>query len=60
MALAAALTGTDRGEMLVGTEYRDSIRARGGDDVVHIRRGPDRIYGGSLATTAFMGAGETM
>ncbi len=46
LALAATVTGTDRGEMLVGTEYRDSIRARGGDDVVRGRGGPDRLHGG--------------
>lgn len=31
---------------MVGTEYRDSIRARGGDDVVRGRGGPDRLHGG--------------
>ncbi len=54
-ALAATVTGTDRGEVLIGTEYADSITDEGGRDVVQglagddeisSGRGRDRIYGG--------------
>lgn len=41
----AAVAGTARAEVFVGTRYSDDIRAGGGDEV-HGLRGPDRLEGG--------------
>ena len=47
VALAKNITGTDRGQKIVGTKYADHINAMGGDDVVLGWAGPDKIRGGN-------------
>jgi hypothetical protein len=45
-AYAAAVRGTERGEVLIGTCYADSIRDKGGEDIVRSLSGNDKICGG--------------
>jgi len=40
------ITGTDKGERLVGTRWPDTIRGRGGDDTLVGRARGDRLFGG--------------
>src|SRR5918998_66159 len=46
VALAALVEGNNRDNQLTGTDYADTIRAYGGEDVVWALSGRDRIYGG--------------
>ena len=46
VALAALVEGNDRDNQLTGTNYADTIRAYGGNDLVWALSGRDRIYGG--------------
>ena len=48
-ASAATITGSDRGERLLGTRLADTISALAGRDVVIARLGDDRIDGGAGA-----------
>ena len=57
-ALAATITGTNKDEMLVGTAYADTIRARDGGDVLRGLGGADRLYGGDGADSVYGGRGN--
>ena len=46
VALAALVEGNDRDNALTGTNYADTIRAYGGEDLVWALSGRDHIYGG--------------
>ena len=46
MALAALVEGNDRDNQLTGTNYADTIRAYGGNDLVWGLSGRDEVYGG--------------
>lgn len=52
------ITGTDRGERLVGTRWRDTIRGLGGDDTLIGRAGDDRLFGGRGFDTIRGGRGR--
>jgi Ca2+-binding RTX toxin-like protein len=67
MALAALVEGNDRDNQLTGTNYADTIRAYGGEDVVWALSGRDRIeggygadylYGNRYGDTIFGGTGQ--
>jgi Ca2+-binding RTX toxin-like protein len=58
VALAAAITGTDKDEILIGTRYADSIHAKGGQDVVRGLGGADKLYGNQGKDRIVGGRGE--
>lgn len=46
VALAKNISGTEAGEKIVGTKFKDHINSLGGDDVVLGYAGADKIRGG--------------
>ena len=67
VALAALVEGNNRDNQLTGTNYADTIRAYGGEDVVWALSGRDRIeggygadylYGNRYGDTIFGGTGQ--
>src|SRR5215213_2757085 len=52
VALAKNISGTEAGEKIVGTKFKDHINSLGGDDVV-------LGYAGATTTTSNMGVGAT-
>jgi Ca2+-binding RTX toxin-like protein len=59
-ALAATITGTDRGEHLVGTARPDTIYASGGNDRVDALAGNDTVYAGWGRDRVRAGAGNDL
>ena len=61
VALAALVEGNNRDNHLTATDYADTIRAYGGEDVVWALSGRDRIYGGYGADHLYgNGYGDTI
>ncbi len=61
VALAALVEGNNRDNQLTGTDYADTIRAYGGEDVVWALSGRDQVYGGSGADQLYgNGYGDTI
>jgi Ca2+-binding RTX toxin-like protein len=51
-------SGADSHEVIVGTEYRDLIEARGGDDTIYGEGGDDILNGGGGIDRIYGGAGN--
>lgn len=53
-------SGADSHEVIVGTEYRDYIEARGGDDTIYGEGGDDILNGGGGIDRIYGGAGNDL
>jgi Ca2+-binding RTX toxin-like protein len=58
LAWGKTVRGTNRGEVLVGTNHRDRISGLGGNDTIYAQRNSDRVLAGKGNDTVYAGTGN--